>query len=70
MIITKVIVDLDLSIEECGTALKYLANNKSSGLDEFTTSFYKKNWPDIKTLLHDSYIFSFQNNLLTNEQRR
>ena len=42
-----------LTIQECGTALKKLQNNKSPWADGFTTNFYKFFWPDIKDLLYE-----------------
>ena len=57
--------DLPLSIEECGVALSKLQNNKSPGSDGITTNFYKFFWTDIKDLLYQSYIYSYNNGSLT-----
>ena len=59
-----------LSMEECGKALKELPNNKSPGGDGFTTNFYKFFWCDIKTILYDSYMYSFEKGALTPDQKR
>ena len=58
-----------MTLIECTSALKQLANNKSPGIDGFSTNFYKFFGIDIKTLLYESYLYSFKNNLLTNKQR-
>ena len=62
--------DKMLSLEECTKALKLLPNNKSPGSDGFTTNFYKFFWIDLKELLFDSFQYSFQNNTLSEEQKR
>ncbi len=50
--ISKEMCDTPISVQECGTALfKILANNKSPGIDGFTTEFYKFFWHDIKNLV-------------------
>ena len=54
----KNLCEQELTIEECGKALKQLDNNKSPGADGLTTNFYKFFWPDIKTLVYDSYLYS------------
>ena len=61
--------DQDLTIEECGKALKDLANNKSPGSDGLTTNFYKFFWPDLKNMLYTSYLYSLEHKLLTQEQK-
>ena len=48
--------DQELTIEECGKALRQFENNKSPGADGLTTNFYKFFWPDIKNLVYDSYL--------------
>ena len=57
-------------MRDIGKALKELPNNKSPGCDGFTTNFYNFFWVDIKDLLLDSYVYSFEHGLLTQEQRR
>ena len=58
-----------LSLEEGGKALKLLPNNKSPGSDGYTTNFYKFFWPDIKNILYKSYMYSFENDTLTQNQK-
>ena len=60
----------DLKIEEVSNALKQIPNDKSPGGDSFTTNFYKFFWPDIKDFLHESFVYSFTNGELTNDQKR
>ena len=61
--------DEQLTLKECTDALKSLANNKSPGIDGFSTNFYKFFWIDLNMLLYESYLYSFEHYLLTNEQR-
>jgi len=65
----KTYCDNILSLIECSNALKLLPNNKSPGSDGLTTNFYKFFWIDIKDILFDSYIYSFKNKTLTQEQK-
>ena len=46
-----------------------MANDKTPGLDGFTTNFYKFFWPDRRKILHASYICSFEQGQLSSEQR-
>ena len=46
-----------------------MANDKTPGLDGLTTNFYKFFWPDIKDILFDSYISSFEHGELSSGQR-
>ena len=48
-----------ITIKEIANALKDMANDKTPGLDGFTTNFYKFFWPDIREILHASYICFF-----------
>ena len=66
----KQICENDLKIDEVANALKQLPNDKSPGSDGFTTNFYKFFWPDIKDFLHESFLYSFKNGELTNDQKR
>ena len=68
--IEKEMCETPLKLHEIAKALKNLKNDKSPGNDGFTANFYKFFWPDIKMLLFDSYKYSFQNGLLTSDQRR
>ena len=43
------LLDCELSVTELTIALKEMSNDKSPGLDGFTTNFYKFFWADIKT---------------------
>ena len=65
----KNLCELELTLEECGKALKQLENNKSPGADGLTTNFYKFFWPDVKNLVHDSYIYSQNNGKLSYYQK-
>ena len=62
--------DQNLTNDEVAKAFKELPDDKTSGSDGFTTNFYKLFWPDINYMLLDSYIYTFQNEYLSNNQRR
>ena len=68
-VLEKEICNSDLTLPECTSALKNLANNKSPGSDSFITNFYKKKWIDIKELVFDSYIYSQHHGLLAQNQK-
>ena len=59
--------DEQLTLKE--KVLNNLANNQSPGIEGFSTNFYKFFWIDLNYLLYESYLYSFEHNLLTNEQR-
>ena len=59
-----------LTLGEISLALKDMANDKSPGLDRFTTNFYKFFWVDLRSFLYDSYIYSIQHGELSDSQRR
>ena len=61
--------DQKLQPRDYSTALKNLANNKSSGSDGLTTNFYKFFWPDIRDLLVASYNYTYDNKQLSQEQK-
>ena len=63
-------LDAPLTITELSSALKEMANNKSPGLDGFTTNFYKFFWADLKTILFESYLYSRKTGSLSDGQRR
>ena len=65
----KNLCDEFLTIQECGKALKLLPNNKSPGSDGFTTNFFKFFWPDIKHIVYNSFIYSFEHGNLTQNQK-
>ena len=53
-------LDLPINIDELSHALKNMKNDKSPGLDGFTTNFYKFFWTDLKNLLYETLTYSFQ----------
>lgn len=66
---SKSLCESEITMEECALALKNLANNKSPGSDGFTTNFYKFFWSDIKSLLFDSFKYSYNNMCLSQNQK-
>ena len=66
----KMLLDNTLTLSDITDALKEMANDKSPGLDGFTTNFYKFFWMDIKSFLYDSYRYSIQHGELSDSQRR
>ena len=62
--------DSSITEEECYASILTFTNNKSPGSDGFSVEFYKFFWPKIKTYLLNSYKYSFENNLLSIDQRR
>jgi len=61
--------DMNITIAECSKSLAELNNNKSPGSDGFTTEFYKFFWPDIQQHVFNSFQYSFQSGMLSNNQR-
>ena len=59
-----------LTLTDLTRALKSMANNKSPGLDGFTTNFYKYFWSELQLPLFESYLYSFENGQLSDGQRR
>ena len=59
-----------LTISDLTKALDTLPNNKSPGLDGFTTEFYKCFWIYLQQPLYNSYIYSFNKGYLSDGQRR
>ena len=55
---------------ECHESLIEFPNNKCPGSDGLTVDFYKFFWDKIRSFLMDSYNYSFENNLLSLDQRR
>ena len=62
--------DDKISTEEIAKALKNLPNDKTPGSDGFSTNFYKLFGADIKHLLTDSFVYTFENGHLSNDQKR
>ena len=57
-------------MDELSHALKNMTNDKSPGLDGFTTNFYKFFWTDLKNLLYETLTYSFQKGKLPCGLRR
>ena len=68
--IDKQICDAPLKLEELMKAVKELKNDKTPGNDGLTSNFYKFFWSDIRLFLFDSFRYSFENDILSNDQRR
>ena len=51
-------------------ALKEMSNDKSPGLDGFTTNFYKFFWTDIKHIVFESFKYSLQHGKLSKTPKR
>lgn len=66
----KNLCDMEISIDECSSALNKMKPNKSPGTDGFTVEFLKFFWEDIKFLVHESILYAFEIKLLSCEQRR
>ena len=64
------LLDAPLTIEELGSALKEMANNKSPCMDGFTTNFYEFFWPDLRSSLFECYQYSIEAGMLSDGQRR
>jgi hypothetical protein len=64
------ICESEITEEEYLNSIMSFSNNKSPGCDGFTIEFYKCFWPNLKTYLMKSYEYSFENNLLSVDQRR
>ena len=62
--------DENITTEEIAKSLKALANDKTPGSDGFSINFYKFFWSDIKLLLTSSFVYTFENGCLSNDQKR
>ena len=63
-------LDSPLTVTELPSALKEMSNDKSPGLDGFTTNFYKFFWIDIKNMVFESFKYSLQHGELSDSQKR
>ena len=68
--IEKEICESKLCLEECYESLLKLSNNKTPGCDGISVEFYKVFWDKIKHFIIESYDYSFENNILSLDQRR
>ena len=66
----KALLDNPLTLNEISEALRDMSNDKSPGVDGFTTNFYKFFWVDLRSFLYDSYKYSFEHGELSDSQRR
>ena len=62
--------DRPLTLQECTQALSELKNNKAPGCDGDPVEFYKIFWGKIKQFVYGGFMWSFQNKLLSNDQKR
>ena len=68
--IEKEICETKLCLEECYESLLKLSNNKTPGCDGISVEFYKVFWDKIKQFIIESYDYSFENSILSLDQRR
>ena len=68
--IEKEICETKLCLEECYESLLKLSNNKTPGCDGISVEFYKVFWDKIKQFIIESYNYSFENSILSLDQRR
>lgn len=59
-----------LTLNEISHSVRELPNNKSPGTDGIPVDFYKFFWPKLNKFLFDSYMYSFNNSILSLDQRR
>ena len=62
--------DLPITLEECKKALNNMKINKTPGTDGFPVEFYRYFWEELGPLIHESFLYAFNNNILSSEQRR
>ncbi len=62
--------DQELSVGECGKALKQMKNDSSPGSDGLTVAWYKVFWNKVADLVLDSFLEGFQENKLSISQRK
>ena len=68
--IEKDICKTKLCLGECYESLLKLSNNKTPGCNGISVEFYKVFWDKIKHFIIESYDYSFENNILSLDQRR
>ena len=66
----KSLCETQLTLDDLHKALMSMANDKSPGLDGFTTNFYKFFWSELQKPLYNSYLYSFDKGQLSDGQRR
>ena len=66
----QIFCDLELNELEIKTALSQMKNGKSPGTDGLTIEFYKIFWNTIKNPLLQSFKYTYEQSLLSVEQRR
>lgn len=59
-----------VTIDECYESLKEFPRNKTPGSDGLSVEFYTLFWNKISPYLMESYNYSFENNMLSIDQRR
>ena len=64
------LLDCELSVTELTITLKEMSNDKSPGLDGFTTNFYKFFWADIKHIVLEGFNYCLQHGELSETQKR
>ena len=60
----------EITIDECGKALKKMKNGKTPGSDGLSAEFYKIFWSSIKDLVFDSFIHAYNLGELSIDQKR
>ena len=60
----------EITVEECGKALKKMKNGKTPGNDGLTVEFYKMFWSSIKDLVYESFLFAYDIGELSIDQKR
>ena len=59
-----------ITLNELTAVIKKIKRRKSPGTDGLTSEFYIFFWNDIKDLVFECFVYSFENNILSIEQRR
>ena len=66
----KRILDKDITIQECNSALKLFKSNKSLGCDGLSKEFYENLWERLGPILIEVYNYLLQTDTPTNTQGR